>query len=448
MKIKKLFGEDIDISQEDFGVEVGKILKAAETSECGLSLLKSAPLTAVTNCMLIYKGMLESKEIDVKELGLTLQDIIDVSLRAYVMYAGSTVAEVYKELQATLIKKNADYGNSSVKNGGSVGNYVRMSDKLSRLQNLLGKEGKTNYESVNDTWLDLAGYATIGIIILDLTEKKLNPVDDRQPELPWEDAEPHPYGYEEKDQETKMDENLKTIFYFAGTSGAGKSTRVYALIRFLEDRGEKPTGYLYHNKIAVGREYLHSFYVIGKEITRNGKPAWQGLDSFIREINEGKGSEQLFKFFYETVRTQNLVLDSAAMLRSNRSRPLALEQYGVDAKTYSRFYWYDNFKEYQDRIAGRSQGKILTEDSSMWKTNDSMKRQGEMQAEEMPSVKHPERYEFFHGQPSEPVWTIGVDILQRVGHPELIEEFKVYADSFLTQQSINTVTTKESEDLF
>ena len=197
MKIKKLFGEDIDISQEDFGVEVGKILKAAETSECGLSLLKSAPLTAVTNCMLIYKGMLESKEIDIKELGLTLQDIIDVSLRAYVMYAGSTVAEVYKELQATLIKKNADYGNSSVKNGGSVGNYVRMSDKLSRLQNLLGKEGKTNYESVNDTWLDLAGYATIGIIILNLTEKKLNPVDDKQPELPWEDAEPHPYGYEE-----------------------------------------------------------------------------------------------------------------------------------------------------------------------------------------------------------------------------------------------------------
>lgn len=197
MKIKKLFGEDIDISQEDFGKEVGKILKAAEASECGLSQLTSAPLTAVTNCLLIYKGMLESKEIDVKELFLTLQDIVDVSLRAYVMYAGSTLPEVYKELEATLIKKNADYGNSSIKNGGSVGNYVRMSDKLSRLKNLLGKEGKTNYEAVNDTWLDLAGYATIGIIILDLTEKKLNPVEDKQLELPWGDAEPHPFGYEE-----------------------------------------------------------------------------------------------------------------------------------------------------------------------------------------------------------------------------------------------------------
>ena len=245
-----------------------------------------------------------------------------------------------------------------------------------------------------------------------------------------------------------MDENLKTIFYFAGTSGAGKSTRVYALIRFLEDRGEKPTGYLYHSNVAVGREYLNAFYVVGKEVNRDGKIAWQGLDSFIREINEGKGSEQLFKFFYETARTQNLVLDSAAMLRSNRSRPLALEQYGVDAKTYSRFYWYDAFKEYQERIAGRSQGKLLTEDSSMWKTNESMKRQGVMQEEELKLCKHPERYEFFHGLPSEPVWTIGVDILERVGHPELIEEFKVFANDFLNYRADATVKTTQSEDLF
>ena len=197
MKLTKLFGEDIDITQEDFGKTVKTILDDTMKSNCGVALLSEAPLAAVTNSMLLYRGMLESREIDEEELRLTLRDIIDVSLRAYVMYAGSTVAEVYKELQATLIKKNADYGNASVKNGGSVGNYVRMSDKLSRLQNLLGKEGKTNYESINDTWLDLAGYATIGIIILNLTEKKLNPVDDKQPELPWEDAEPHPYGYEE-----------------------------------------------------------------------------------------------------------------------------------------------------------------------------------------------------------------------------------------------------------
>ena len=82
-----------------------------------------------------------------------MRDIIDVSLRAYVIYSGGSIPKVYENLRETLIRKNADYGNASVKNGGNVGNYVRMSDKLSRLQNLLGKEGKTNYESVNKTWL-------------------------------------------------------------------------------------------------------------------------------------------------------------------------------------------------------------------------------------------------------------------------------------------------------
>jgi hypothetical protein len=140
--------------------------------------------------MLIYKGMLESKEIDVEELRLTLQDIIDVSIRAYVIYAGGSIPDIYAHLEQTLIKKNADYGNSSIKNGGSVGNYVRMSDKFSRLKNLLGTEGKTNYESVNDTWLDLAGYATIGTIILQLTAEKLG-------DKATSDAEPHPYGFDE-----------------------------------------------------------------------------------------------------------------------------------------------------------------------------------------------------------------------------------------------------------
>lgn len=197
MKLTKLFGEDIDISQEDFGKTVKTILDDAMESNCGVALLSEAPLAAVTNSMLLYRGMLESREIDEEELRLTLRDIIDVSLRAYVMYSGGNIPEVYENLRETLIRKNADYGNASVKNGGSVGNYVRMTDKLSRLQNLLGKDGKTNFESVNDTWLDLAGYATLGTIILNLTSAKLNAADPKLSELPFEDAEEHPFGYEE-----------------------------------------------------------------------------------------------------------------------------------------------------------------------------------------------------------------------------------------------------------
>jgi len=197
MKLTKLFGEDIDITQEDFGKTIKTILDDAMESNCGVALLSEAPLAAVTNSMLLYRGMLESREIDEEELRLTLRDIIDVSLRAYVMYSGGSIPEVYENLRETLIRKNADYGNASVKNGGSVGNYVRMTDKLSRLQSLLGKDGKTNFESVNDTWLDLAGYATLGTLILNLTSAKLNAADPNQPELPFEDAEEHPFGYEE-----------------------------------------------------------------------------------------------------------------------------------------------------------------------------------------------------------------------------------------------------------
>lgn len=243
-------------------------------------------------------------------------------------------------------------------------------------------------------------------------------------------------------------DQLKTIFYLLGTSGSGKSTRVYSLVKFLEDRGNRPTGYLYHNKVAVGREYLKSFYIIGKEINRHGKLAWQGVDSFISEINEGKGSEQLFKFFYETARTQNLVLDCAAVLRSYRSRPLAMESYGVDAKIYLKYYWFEDFKEYQTRIAKRSQGKMLTEDSSMWKSNLDKGRHLEMFREEVLKSKYPERYEGYEGVPSEPIWTIGVDILKRVGQESLVPEFKAYAEKFLVSYEAQTASVSESEGLF
>ena len=240
--------------------------------------------------------------------------------------------------------------------------------------------------------------------------------------------------------------DLKTIFYICGTSGAGKSTRIHSLIRFLEDSGYRASGYLTCGDCCVGREYLNSFYIVGKEFTQNGRTAWQGMDLYIDQLGGKVGSPQLFSFIYETARRQNIVLDSASILRTNRSRPLALEKYGVDAKTYSRFYWFDTFEEYQARIAGRANGKTMLESSPMWKTNFTLKRHGELQAEEEKLLKYPERYEFFHGEPSEPVWTIGVDILTRLNFKDLIVPYKEYAEQFL-KESKNIVQVV-SEDLF
>jgi len=42
---------------------------------------------------------------------------------------------------------------------------VRMYDKLARLNNLVDKGDTPNYESIEDTLLDLANYAIIGLLV-------------------------------------------------------------------------------------------------------------------------------------------------------------------------------------------------------------------------------------------------------------------------------------------
>lgn len=75
-------------------------------------------------------------------------------------------------LRATLIAKNKDYGNSSgmsplFVNGLSAESalLIRMSDKVRRLDALLMKKDGTSpavtNESIEDTLLDLAGYALL-----------------------------------------------------------------------------------------------------------------------------------------------------------------------------------------------------------------------------------------------------------------------------------------------
>ena len=42
---------------------------------------------------------------------------------------------------------------------------VRMYDKLARLNNMAGKDATPNYESIEDTLVDLANYAIIGLLV-------------------------------------------------------------------------------------------------------------------------------------------------------------------------------------------------------------------------------------------------------------------------------------------
>ena len=75
--------------------------------------------------------------------------------------------EIVYELLEILYKKHEDYGPMNIAGapGGAMnGLRVRMYDKLARLSHL-GDNDTPNYESVEDTLIDLANYAIIGLLV-------------------------------------------------------------------------------------------------------------------------------------------------------------------------------------------------------------------------------------------------------------------------------------------
>ena len=72
------------------------------------------------------------------------------------------------ELLTILYKKHEDYGPMNIAGapGGAInGLRVRMYDKLARLNNLIDTGDTPNYESIEDTLIDLANYAIIGLLV-------------------------------------------------------------------------------------------------------------------------------------------------------------------------------------------------------------------------------------------------------------------------------------------
>ncbi len=72
------------------------------------------------------------------------------------------------QLLTILYKKHEDYGPMNIAGapGGPMnGLRVRMYDKLARLNNLVDTGDTPNYESIEDTLIDLANYAIIGLLV-------------------------------------------------------------------------------------------------------------------------------------------------------------------------------------------------------------------------------------------------------------------------------------------
>jgi hypothetical protein len=80
------------------------------------------------------------------------------------------VVEITNANVLLLVKKQKDYGSKNISQspGGPLnGLRVRMFDKLARINNLVETGATPENESLRDSFMDIANYATIALMVLD-----------------------------------------------------------------------------------------------------------------------------------------------------------------------------------------------------------------------------------------------------------------------------------------
>ena len=80
------------------------------------------------------------------------------------------VAGVFIRLEELLLRKHADYGPTNISQapGGALnGLVVRLWDKMARIRNLHEAGDEPNYESLEDTFKDMANYAIIALLVME-----------------------------------------------------------------------------------------------------------------------------------------------------------------------------------------------------------------------------------------------------------------------------------------
>jgi hypothetical protein len=76
----------------------------------------------------------------------------------------------FQEAKALLLKKHEDYGPTNISNapGGPLnGLRVRIHDKSARINHLLDSNVSPKNESLRDSFLDMANYAIIALMVID-----------------------------------------------------------------------------------------------------------------------------------------------------------------------------------------------------------------------------------------------------------------------------------------
>jgi hypothetical protein len=79
------------------------------------------------------------------------------------------VAMVLDQVEALFLAKNLDYGSSNLSQspfGVMQGLLTRLHDKQARAVNLVKKGEDANFESLEDTFIDMMGYSLAAVIVL------------------------------------------------------------------------------------------------------------------------------------------------------------------------------------------------------------------------------------------------------------------------------------------
>jgi hypothetical protein len=76
-------------------------------------------------------------------------------------YLDEAFLAVCEELFQTFLKKHKDYGKGNILEIGEMGIAFRLTEKVSRLKNLLGKGDDPANESIDDSWTDIGVYAVL-----------------------------------------------------------------------------------------------------------------------------------------------------------------------------------------------------------------------------------------------------------------------------------------------
>jgi hypothetical protein len=119
--------------------------------------------------------LLEEQGLDAStfELGMIPdlpKDVADLIRKSPTSAFDEAVQQKFQHAKSVLLSKQKDYGpkNISQSPGGALnGLRVRMHDKLARINHLIDTGATPEHESLKDSFLDMANYAIIAMLVLD-----------------------------------------------------------------------------------------------------------------------------------------------------------------------------------------------------------------------------------------------------------------------------------------